>query len=329
MQDGIFIDWLTISQSHTDAQPVLFGGETVFFDGQGHERSSRIHHSRFVGSHSTSYALQSNGTRVLASGNFGRYSREDNLFNFGFSETVQLANQLVMAQGIDPFTTGHQFRNYAGRPEWSGASVRRMDITCNYATGSMSAARDFIRWLQAQSKKRIKQGMAGDESVWFVNTREMLKAYLKAPEMLTHGMKDDSQAYQWAMDCGLVRIELELKRKTLSELGLYWLGDVTMEKIVDIFRDKTEIIRRLDRSTDSDILDDVPVRHRAVAAAWLSGSDVKNLVSRASFFRHKKALMEYGLDIAYPRNIHRLPVKVREIELKPLSLPSWYQLKAA
>jgi len=38
----------------------------------------------------------------------------------------------------------------------------------------------------------------------------------------------------------------------------------------------------------------LPQRLRVTAAAFLAGRDVKALVSRATFFRYRKALLEYA-----------------------------------
>lgn len=174
----------------------------------------------------------------------------------------------------------------------------------------------------------MKKGGAGDESVWFANSRHMLKAYLKGSEMLAHGADPGSPVVQYAHDLGIVRVELELKRRLLQTEGIRYLGDCTMDKLVRLFDEQTEVFRRQDRSGDDDILDEIPTRHRAVAAAWMAGKDIKDLCSRATFFRHKKALAEYGIDIGEPRNVIAFPTKVRVIELQPLTAPDWYRQAA-
>jgi hypothetical protein len=126
------------------------------------------------------------------------------------------------------------------------------------------------------------------------------------------------------MDNGVVRIELELKRRELQEMGLNFVGDVTQEKLEAAYHLHTEPFRRVDSSDEPDIIANIPARSRAYAAAWLAGQDVRILCSQATLYRHARVLREFGLDILETRNIERFPVKVRVIDLVPLSVPDWY-----
>lgn len=327
MSHEIFVDWITINQLHsspdrTEGLPVLVSGTTVVYDQFGIPRFERARPARFIGSHETSIQITSNGVFVSLSGNAGRFSRRDNLFNYGIRETVQKAGRLVLGQGLPQFTPGFT----ASNGEYTrGATVSRLDITANYSTGSESQARAFIRWLAERSVSRMKKGRAGDESVWFVNSRHMIKAYIKHIEMEKHGMSKDDQLYRWCKDQGIVRVELELKKRMLDTEGLYHLENITKEALEEVYFRETEILRRVDRSDEPDILDSIPARYRMTAAAWMAGEDVRNHMSNGTLYRHAKVLREYGLDILEPRNIVKFPTKVNVIELRPISPPDWYQ----
>lgn len=327
MSHEIFIDWITINQSHSgegckESLPVLVSGTTVVYDQFGIPRFERARPARFIGSHETSIQIACNGVFVSFSGNAGRFSRRDNLFSYGIRETVQKASRLVLDQGLPEFSPG--FTSSSGQYT-RGATVSRLDITANYATGSESQARAFIRWLAERSVSRMKKGRAGDESVWFVNTRHMIKAYIKHIEMEKHGMSKEDQLYQWCKEQGIVRVEVELKKRMLNDEGLYHLENITEEKLVEIYERETEILNRVDRSDELDIIDSLPSRYRMTAAAWLAGEDVRSFMSNGTLYRHAKVLREYGLDILEPRNIVKFPTKVNVIELKPVSPPDWYR----
>ncbi len=171
----------------------------------------------------------------------------------------------------------------------------------------------------------MKKGAAGDESVWFSNGMRMFKAYIKHIEMEKHGMSKDNPVYQWCRDNGIVRIEIELKRLKLRQYGMNDFDKITQEAIEDIYEHETEILNRVDRSDEPDIIDSLPARYRMTAAAWLAGEDVRSFMSNGTLYRHAKVLREYGLDILEPRNIVKFPTKVNVIELKPVSPPDWYQ----
>jgi hypothetical protein len=170
----------------------------------------------------------------------------------------------------------------------------------------------------------MKRGNSGSDSVWWANTRHMLKAYIKHLEMSAHGATKEDTAYQYCKDSGVVRVEIEIKKRLLSELGLNDWANVSDEKLEQLFKDETEIFRTVDRSDEDDILEHIPNRHKAIAAAWLAGSDVRCLGSQSAIYRHAKALRECGLDILQPRNIEKFPVKVRVIDLQALDIPDWY-----
>lgn len=168
----------------------------------------------------------------------------------------------------------------------------------------------------------MKRGFAGDESVWFSNTRHMLKAYRKGAEMKSHG--GDEELVKYANEAGIVRVEVELKRRLLGELGLDEIGNVDDDKLVRIFEEQTAIFRAVDRSDEPDIIAAIPARSRSYAAAWLAGQDVFALCHRATVFRHAKVLKQYGIDILEPRNVQQFPIKVRVVDLVPLEAPEWH-----
>ena len=328
MENEIFIDWITISQLHTESEPfpIYTGGINVDYDPDGNARFERVRAAHFTGSFETSLRIKSDGRHISLSGNAGRFSRKDNLFNCGWSDTFAKCNRILLARGLPAFHAG-KIRNAIGQGDIPGARVSRIDLTANFATGSESQARHLIRWLASRSVSRMKRGRAGDESVWWVNSRHMLKAYIKHIEMLKHGCKEDDPVYQWCKEQGVVRVEIELKRRLLSDLDMVDIKNISDEKLVKVFHEQTEIFNAVDRSDEPDILDAIPPKSRVHAAAWMAGQDLKQLMSRATYFRHAKILREYGIDIAEPRNVETFPVKVRIVEMKPLAKPSWYSLE--
>lgn len=173
----------------------------------------------------------------------------------------------------------------------------------------------------------MKRGNAGDESVWWSNTRHMLKAYIKHLEMIAHGASDDEWAVQWCKREGVVRVEAEMKKRLLSDEGLQDWGEISDDRLVKLFEDQTSILRAVDRSDEPDLLASIPARSRMYAAAWLAGQDLKGMLSNGTLYRHAKVLREYGLDILQARNVTKMPIKVQVVELKPLAVPEWYSLE--
>lgn len=324
MNGEIFCDWLTASEHHPQGGlPIVFSGLNSWYDREGVCRSERTLPESVGGSFDTVVRVGCNGSRVFISGNVGRFGRADNLFNFGWTETWGAANRILQDVALPPLGVACGLPGDAGyRP---GARVSRLDITANFSAGSDAQARAVIRWLGAQSLARMKRGQAGDESVWWANTRHMFKAYMKAPEMLKHGASADEFAVVWCQKEGVVRVEIELKRRLLADLGLDHVGAVSDAALLSVFKDQTELLRRVDRSDAPDLLASLPARYRMTCAAWLAGQDVRSMMAHGTFWRHAKVLREYGVDIAQARNVEAFPLKVRVIELKPLAVPDWYE----
>lgn len=324
----VFVDWVTASQLHPEGGlPVITGGLVVHYDASGIPRFERNCSASFTGSHDTAIRIGCDGYRVSLSGNVGRFNREDNLFNYGWQGTKAACQRILLLAGLPIFTAssgieGHEdFRR--------GAVVSRLDVTANYETGSESQARAVIRWLAARSLSRMKRGQAGDESVWWSNTRHMFKAYIKHLEMAAHGVDKDNETLQWCKERGVVRVEMELKKRLLSDLGLNDWESLSQDKIEELFHDQTEILKAVDRSDEPDLIEGLPVRSRIYASAWLAGKDLRDMVCRATLYNHAKILREYGIDILQVRNVEQFPVKVRIVDMKPLAVPDWYLKRAA
>jgi hypothetical protein len=175
----------------------------------------------------------------------------------------------------------------------------------------------------------MKRGQVGEESVWWANTRHMFKAYLKGAEMVKHGKAERDRSVLWCKDNGVVRVEVELKRRLLQALEMREFAAVSDEKIAAVFAEQTSILRRVDRSDEPDILAALPARSRVYASAWLAGQDLRACMAERSLYRHAKVLREYGIDILRPRNVCGFPVKVRVVDLVPATAPDWYSLKVA
>jgi II/X family phage/plasmid replication protein len=154
----------------------------------------------------------------------------------------------------------------------------------------------------------------------------MLKVYIKSLEMESHGISS-GRAYEYARDNGIIRLELELKRRELHDLGWSdfneFLKGWEMGTVHKLFADYEKILEVTGVQNDADFLDSLPIRLRSIAALFLSGRDVRSCVSRATFFRYRKSLLDYGIDIADERPA-MLQTLVRTVEIHPVSAPDWY-----
>ena len=315
------------------------------------------------GSHSTAIRMKSEGGLVTLAGNPGRWSRPDNLFNLDLTGTIEASNRLMVQQGLPAFQGGEAIATACLSPVLhdgrlvmasggdlaeSGYVVTRDDgtfrpaarvwtihVTRNFFTGSEANAVAVLNWLDSQSIARVKKTRFGSSTVVWGNLNYcQVEAYIKHIEMMAHCKGEiereqmrQNPAYQWAKENGVVRIEVKAAKDYLRDRGLTYLGAWTMENVIQLFDDRTEILHRV--KTDIEEFDpaDLPCKVACTAAAWLRGEDVGRLMSRATFFRHAAALRGYGIDIAEKRNIAVMPIKIKTIEMQAAGVPDWYSMK--
>lgn len=378
--DEIFIDWLNIAQRHFHDLPVVGDGITMRadsfeeFEHEGEKLACvrlgdkfrySVPSKEHAGSHSTKLRIRCDGRTVTLSGNPGRQDRPDNVFNYALDETHLKASQAVAAYGLPAFTPGDciakhtisQRDQYHGLwTEWTGAVHREIHATKNLSAGNEALAREYMHHVAGKSAARLKKGVFGDESIIFGELAKKGKPlhkaiviYRKAEEMLAHAKGEDAKnrvkqslEYEFARDTGLVRIELKMGRHYLRDNGLRYMGDASMGKIISIFQRETDFL--LDASPDRSarLVAELPSKLRMSALAWIRGDDLAVLLPRATYFRHIKALREYGLDCSVRRQFsddektaaaakaeHELSAMLAALptfEMRPLACPDWYGL---
>jgi II/X family phage/plasmid replication protein len=123
---------------------------------------------------------------------------------------------------------------------------------------------------------------------------------------------------------------MTLRSNALTDMGCAFLGDYgegrAMGKLIELFNERTSVLSRATQATDD--LDALPRHLRATARDYLSGMDMTRELSRATFYRHRLALLPYGIDIAM-RNVRPFVPRVRVVELRRAEIPDWYRLDAA
>lgn len=327
-----FCDWISIYQRHPQRLPVLCDGAVMRIDVNGETINTTLRKTRIEGSHDTSIYLRCDGETVWFEGNASRFGRPDNVFGYTFRQCIERINALLSQRNLPPFTDGEKFiSNFKGEPRaiWTGAMVTRVDMTQNFITGSKEDAYHFMRWLSGQQASRLKTGTHGDgETVDFGrgSRRVYSKAYLKGAEIRRHAQGNEylQQLADWCDQVGLVRFETTYKSTKLHDMGCHYLGGFDMKQLEIDFEDRKSVFTRA--SADVEELADLPKAVLGTYRMWQAGDDVTSKLSRAAFYKHRKALLPYGVDIAVKSNVVQMKSKTRVIRLGPVSPPDWYEL---
>ena len=333
--DGVFCDWLSLYQCHSRKDlPIVMDGRVRFTDADGVIKLDIAQKLVHKGSFETSLRVCCDGSRVTFEGNIGRFNRSDNVFGYSVGQCVVLANRVLVSLGLPPFTdpmpmplNGPQGCDKGFQAV--GAVITRIDLTMNYQTGSASTAPQVIRYLQGFRSGKFEPrpyrttGVSwGEGSKWFY-----AKVYDKAADYIRHRAetsdKHDETLYSWLLRSGIVRHEITLKSRWLKQKGLwrFSLWDEAMQGRVhamfgDVIADSAHVDEYLE----------IPGRAGELAIAWRDGADLRTRLSQGTFYKYKKVLLRYGIDITIPANVTRLNTRLEIIRLEPCSVPAWYAL---
>lgn len=331
-----FVDWLTITQEWPECGlPLVHAGVVWAADEQGQVQWRTTRRVQHEGSFETSIAVRCDGCRVEISGNLGRFGRPDNVFGFGLDECIRRANAILAEYGLPAFTAGGRHHRVGRDGQvsvvWTGARISRIDLTANYETGSPDNARAFLQYLGTQHKAKQRGRTVGQGTTveWGRGSRRQYwKCYDKATEMVAHGCTD-VRLIQHCQAVGLVRLEGTIRSNALTEIGAAFLGDYltgwAMPQLIRLFEESSSLLSRAEKTTDD--LDNLPRTLRGTARDYLAGMDLRSVLSRRTFYRHRQDLLPFGIDIAMT-NVAPFKPRVQVIQLKPAVRPSWYQLAA-
>ena len=340
-----FCDWLSIYQRHGGGLPKIANGAVMRIDADGEVESLTLKKLSIEGSHETSVFVRCDGETVWFDGNVSRWGRPDNVFGYSFAKCLLIINNLLASLGLPPFTEGERYvSNFKGEPRtcWTGAIVTRVDVTRNFSTGSKEDAYHFMRYLQGQQASRLKTGTYGEgETVdWGRGSRRLyFKAYLKGPELRRHATRAanaaDSfvkppvdpyvmQLADWCDSVGLVRVEMTFKATKLHDMGCHYLGGFDMKQLEIEFEERCEVLTRATAQVEE--LTQLPKALLSTYRMWQAGDDLTVKLSRATFYRHRRELLAYGVDIAIKSNVVPLKTRTRVIQLGPVSMPDFYEL---
>lgn len=326
-----FVDWLSLRQTHDQDLPEINAGVVCGMDVHGEIVWRTTRPSVVEGSHETSVQIRCDGHTVVFSGNVSRFGRTDNLFGFDMAACMRRVNGILQRLGLPPFTMGRKFMRHIKTrqgaslvPAWTGCHITRIDLTANFETGSLSNARAYLEWLSTQQgNARLKVGthVDGETVDWGRGSRRIYtKVYLKSAELRKHN--GPPELIEHCENVGLIRFEVTLKSTQLHAMGCNYLGGLDMTQLEMLFEERRQVLTRAEHTHDD--LEQLPNALRRTARDYLAGDDLQQRMSRATFFRHRAGLLPYGIDIAVKRNVINFKPRVRVIEVRPATAPTWY-----
>lgn len=210
--------------------------------------------------------------------------------------------------------------------------LTRVDINESW---HLNNSREVQAWIRAVGetaylKHRGAGQFTGDTAYFGKNSRRWgLKCYSKGLEILAKGHKLPPELCIPEMleyaDKAL-RIEAFLRQLELKRRGLNLVSNWDIDTPTELL---LECISKLELSDvymlDESVLDTLPPRLRMTYNAWLNGEDLKSIYTQRTFYRVRKEMEKYGIDISSksPKEKNNVIPLIRVLEAQPVGIPDW------
>jgi II/X family phage/plasmid replication protein len=300
------IDWITARVPCT-LPGYINGGAVVFIDAAGKVERETDRRLQVRGSHDSSLAVRGGGGELEISGNPAKWLQGHNVF--GSSHPIKLV-YYVMRRLMPLLNLGPTL---ADRRAWlyGDYDLLRVDATRMYDLGSNAEVVRFLSGAAVVAKGRYQKASAyGSDTVYIgqKSSRVTVKFYNKLQEMTTRGhllpdtLPAEDRAKLLEFVEGQLRYELTLRSKELAERGLRsalaWSSD-TADRLLNERLEKIELNDALRLAEE--VVDQLPPKLVPIYDAWRAGRDLKHLYAKNTFYRYRRQLLAYQIDIAEVR----------------------------
>lgn len=209
----------------------------------------------------------------------------------------------------------------------------RVDINYSFATGSRANALAWINSAAAVGslQHRGKGQLRKSTVTWGESSRYWkLKAYSKGNEIearnheLPEALPMRTQLAAWGDD--KLRVELELHVRQLRKMGLEWASSWRPETPWELFQSYLAKLRLGGQVVLNPVdLQSIPLALRQTYSNWVHRADLLSLMSRAKYYRHRKQLLEYGINIGVPPQPEMMPtIPLNQyLEMPCAKVPMW------
>jgi len=273
----------------------------------------------------TRIRLRVSGDLLEVSGNPSKWLQGHNLW--GSDDLVNLTVDMTLA-ALEALSVRPNPADEAG---WrtGGFGVKLAHVAVMFDLGSDDAVVEYLRWLEgAPASNRRVHGLRKGSTVSWTTRALRMKAYHKLQELLdtkqlaNHDLRDELLA--WAS--GKLRWEVELRSRELRrlklDLGVLWKGlDATSVALA-----YAKLVEMPTRQNPRMAHLDVPQHLRGTLFLWAQGVDLRVALSRRTYYRHRKELLAYGVDIARPPTNEE---RMRPFEAMVCPFPPLHELPVA
>lgn len=328
------IDWVTavIPFEH---EP-LNSGSVFKVDSSGELEWQTACRLSVSGSHEQTIQVKSHGgdgrgraTDLILHGNPSKYLQGHNVFGSDDLHTLVLDTFISICQSLEIQPDQSVIEQVAA----GHYKLVRVDINYMFELPTASDVRSWIRAAQFKSKTRHgRPSTKGGTLYWGKNSRRWsIKAYSKGEEI--NGPKSHKLPFEFTNTPILdfaqnkLRIELTLRAKELDEIGCayaYQWQKMTPYQLFNDYLKRIEMSEQVALSTE--IINSLPRKLRGTYVLWNSGQNPREILSKPTFYNHRKELLRYGIDINLPTeklDMSNVVPLIRVLEAIPVQVPDW------
>ena len=332
----LMIAWLSVKFLFWSAE-CLNGGNVISTTPDGEIEYTLDKHLKVDGSHDTRLLIRTEPARLpdlpqlknvwilSVSGNPVKWFQGHNIF--GTSDLCNLVYELFdsLAKKF-----GKEQPDFIREGIREGQyTISRIDINGMFELGSRLDVLSWLSALERTARTRHGTAVAKGHTVYFGKNSERWssKFYSKGQEIESHKLPAPLQLTSLPdFANNKLRAELTLRSKELVKLGLN-VGSSWFN--IDIWEVYKEYLGRVEMS-DQKPVDDITLkltRHLGLTyLSWKEGYCLKTTLPKRTFYRHRRELFEFGIDISIP-NPKELASNVvplnRVIEMRPCGIPEW------
>ena len=310
---SVICDWLTAVHVYPEGVPSRESGRVLKVTPDGEiEWESQCWESIRCPSSDTSIRAKCDGRALRVTGNVGRFGRSSNVTGYSLGVCVDRARVLLDNLGFDV----QGFGAVGSKSEFGrmGTVLTRVDLAANCLVS------DYPMLCQALMLRKIgkllpKMGNYGPS--WGYGKRAgWVRAKLYDKEAEQAGRKTTSPGATMA------RFEVQLGGEWLRVNGLdtveSWVngdGGVDMGQVI-WGRFAEQAFRE---GADGASFTELPASLQRYALFWKDGVDVRSVTKLSNYYRVRKALLEFGIDIGVPCNIVALKSQVKQVSVEWLT----------
>jgi II/X family phage/plasmid replication protein len=334
------IDWVTGKFWITHNPDVLRSGQSIrtkIVDGVEIIEYDIANRLCVKGSHDANITIRSiTENTVEISGNPAKFLQGHNVFGTNDLKylVAKIIDKLCMIDELQLKPTDIEYDNIQN----GVYHLSRVDVNEHFSFPSAQIARSWLRAAGNSANMKFRgAGLFKEGTLYFTpqSRRFVPKIYFKFDEInskdKSHRLPDEllqiPELVEYAEKS--LRFEIKILSTQLKEwclhLGCNWDASTATMLINDQFISKLQLSANM--ALDQSILETLPKTLTPVYALWEQGQDLRRFYSKAQFYKRRKQLLEYGVDISILKDSNskqsNVVPMIRYLEAVPMGIPNW------